>query len=247
MSKKKKGETPPSRKKPGQPSKPDDVESDERVIRVRERFSRAEARMKMFDRLSVDIESKLKEERKGPRPVLSNIEREIHRVERDWNASQRKLEDLKMQSRIRKVEIAKAEEEFRQQIHKDVDLEHPAELDPAQLESAKKMLEEKVKRITEAIGKYEQEIPVLIQEELAQRGRLEHLRIERESIKSGFRDLPIEKDPRMTSFLKEQRKQKKEYKDLKVEMEATISKVKGERGQQPKRPTDRSPRGKGDN
>ncbi|MCK4567537.1 MAG: hypothetical protein KAU48_09535 [Candidatus Thorarchaeota archaeon] len=217
-----------------------DVESDERVVRVREKFSHAEARKKMFDQLSVDIETKLKRERKGPRPVLSRVERQIHHAERVWKRSQLKLEDLKLQSKIHRAEIARAEEEFRHLIHKDVDLENPVEMNTARVESAKRKLETKVKRITTNIAKLEKKIPRLIQEELTQRGRLEHLKIERESIKSGFRDLPIAKDPRMTSFHKERRRIEKDYDDSKVERDHTISKVRGERKRKQGRKADQS-------
>ncbi|MFW9837907.1 MAG: hypothetical protein ACFFE7_10325 [Candidatus Thorarchaeota archaeon] len=205
-----------------------EVDSDERVIKVKERVSRAEARKKMFDKLSIDFEKKLKGEKKGPRPVLSKVERELHSVERDWKASQRKLEDLKMQSRMHRADIAKAEEEFRHLIHKDVDLEKPVELDTAKIESAKKKLERRVKRATREIAKLEKKIPGLIQEELVQRGRLEQVRIERESIKSGFRDLPIEKDPRMTSFRSQHHRINKEYDDSKVELDDIRVKVRKE-------------------
>jgi chromosome segregation ATPase len=214
------------------------VESDERVVKGRERFSRAEARKKMFDKLSVDMDKQLKKERKGPRRMLSKVEREIHHVERDWKTSQRKLEDLKMQSRLHRADIAKAQEEFSHLIHRDVDLEKPVELDTAKVESAKKKLERRVKRATRAIARLEKKIPKLIQEELVQRGRLEQVRIERESIKSGFRDLPIEEDPRMTSFLEKKRRIAKDYDDSKVELDDVIVKVRKERKKQ-RRKTDR--------
>jgi len=222
----------------------DDVESDERVIRVREKFSRAEARERMFAKLSTDMETRLKDERIGPRPVLSKVEREIHHVERDWNASQRRLEDLKMQSRIHRADIAKAEEEFRHLIHKDVDLEHPVELNAAKVESAKKKFERRVKHATTAIAKLEKKIPGLIQEELNQRGRLEEMKFQRESIKSGFRDLPIEEDPRMTSFHKERHKIKKEYDDSKVELDDIRVKVTKERKRKQSRKAATSPKKK---
>jgi chromosome segregation ATPase len=217
----------------------DDVESDERVIRVREKFSHAEARERMFAKLSTDMETRLKNERKGPRPVLSKMERDIRQVERDWNASQRRLEDLKMQSRIHRADIAKAEDEFRHLIHKEVDLENPVELNAVKVESAKKKLEQRVQRATKAIAKLEKKIPGLIQDELTQRGRLEQIKIERESIKSGFRDLPIEEDPRMTSFHKERHKIKKEYDDSKVELDDIRVKVTKERKRKQSHPADR--------
>lgn len=215
------------------------VESDERVIRGREKFSRAEARKTMFDQFSIDFEAKLKRERKGPRPVLSRVERQVHHVERDWKASQWKLEDLKLQSKIHRAEIARAEEEFRHSIHKDVDLENPVELDSVRIESARKKLEAKVKRITQEISKLEKKIPALIQEELTQRGHFEQLKIQRESIKSGFRDLPIEQDPRMTSFRKGRHKIEKEYDGSKVDLDDIIVKVKKERKMKQSRGSDK--------
>jgi chromosome segregation ATPase len=203
-----------------------DVESDERFIRVQERFSRAEERKQMFGKLSTDTETRLRKERIGPRPVLRMVEREIHQSENDWSASQRKLEDLKLQSKIRRAEIARAEEEFRYTIHKDVDLENPVELDTRRVEAAKKKLEAKVKHIIKEIGDLEKKIPDLIQEELNQRGRLEQFKIQRESIRSGFRDIPFEKDPRMTSLHKERRRIEKEFDDVKIERDDVAKKVR---------------------
>ena len=226
---------------PGKKSLDDftDVESDERFIRVQERYSRAEARKKMFDQLSMDMEKELKLERKDPRPVLSKVERRIHHKEQDWRAAQRKLEDLKLQSKIRKSEIKKAQQEFLHLIHKDVDLENPVALNPTRVESAKKKLVAKIQHVTKEVAKLEKEIPGLIQEELDQRGRFEKLRIQKESIRSGFRNLPLEKDPRMTSFHRERHKLQKEYNDLKVERDEVTHKVRREkkrkRGSQPVR------------
>jgi len=218
----------------------DDVASDERFIRVQERFSRAEARKKMIDELSIDIERKLKKERKGPRPVLSKVERDMHQAEMDWKASQRNLEDLKLQSKIHKADIERAKEEFLHLIHKDVDFEHPAKLDPVKVEAAKKQLARRVKHATTEIGKLEKKIPGLIQEELKHRGRLEQARGDREAIRSGFRDLPIEKDPRMTSFLREKHRTEKEYDDTKTELNDVVVKVRKERKQKQSRKAGKS-------
>ncbi|MFW9918550.1 MAG: hypothetical protein ACFFED_03055 [Candidatus Thorarchaeota archaeon] len=237
-----------SRGKTGEPDDfeiPKYIQSDERYIKVRETFAHAKERKKRFDILSVDVEESLRRERKGPRRALPRVEREIHNAERDWKASKQKLDDFKLRSKIRRAEIARAEEEFRHSLHKDVDLENPVELDAAKLESARKKFEEKVQQITKDIGLLEQEIPSLIQQELSQRGRLEQLRIERESIRSGFRDMPIEKDPRMISFLKERKRIDKEYDDSRGEMEKTISKVKAERKKKQQSRTDKSPMKKG--
>jgi hypothetical protein len=205
-----------------------DVASDERVIRVHERFSRAEERKKMFDKLSIDMETKLKNERKGPRPLRSKVDREIHQSEMDWKTSQWKLANLKMQSKIHKAEIEKAKEEFLHSIHKDVDLEHPKKLNAAKVESAKKKLERRVKGATKEIAKLEKRIPGLIQEELEQRGRLDQLRVDRESIRLGYRDLPVEKDPRMISFLREKHRVEQEYEDTKTKLNDVAVKVRTE-------------------
>jgi chromosome segregation ATPase len=174
------------------------------------------------------MEKKLKKERKGPRPVLSEVERDIHKVEMDWKASQRNLEDLKLQSKIHKADIERAKEEFLHTIHRDVDLEHPTKLDTTKVESAKKKLESRVKHATTEISKLEKKIPGLIQEELKHRGRLEQLRGNREAIRSGFHGLPIEKDPRMTNFLREKHRIEKEYDDTKIELNDVVVKVRKE-------------------
>ncbi|MFW9888627.1 MAG: hypothetical protein ACFFER_10615 [Candidatus Thorarchaeota archaeon] len=218
-----------------------DVASDERVIRVHERFSRAEERKKMYEKLSKDMETRLKKERDGPRPVMSKVQRDIHHAEIEWRATQGNLDDLKLQCNIRRAEIARAQDEFRHLIHKDVDLEKPVELDKTRMESAKKKLEAKVKRITKEIAGLEKQIPSLIQGELIQRGRLENLKIQRESIKSGFRDLPIEKDPRMTSFHRERFNIDKEYDDIKQERDDIVRKVRTEKKRAQKRQPSKSP------
>ena len=187
-----------------------DVASDERFIGVHERFSRADERKKMYDRLSKDVEKRLKKERAGPPPVKSNVDREIHHAKRDWKASQSNLEDLKMQSKIHKAEIERAKEEFLHLIHKDVDLKNPAKLDAAKVEKAKKKLERRVRKATLAISKLEKKIPRSIKKELEYLGRLEQLKGDREAIRLGLRNLPIDEDPRMTSFLRERDRVEKE-------------------------------------
>ncbi len=222
-----------------------DVASDKRVIEASARFSRAEERKKMFDKLSIDMETKLKQERIGPRPVLSKVEREIRQAEQDCSTSQRKLDDLKLQSNIRKAAITRAQEEFRFLIHRGVDLEHPVELDSVRIEAAKKKLEAKVKRITKEIGNIEKKIPKLMQEDLTYRGRFEQLMIQSESIRSGFRDLPIEKDPRMTSFHRERNNIEIEYDNAKKDRDDTIHQVRREKKRKQERLADKPPRRKG--
>ena len=183
----------------------------------------------MFDDLSIKLKNDIEKERAGPRPVLSKLELDMHHAEKDREEKQRKIEDLKLQSRIQRAEIEKAEEEFRWALDKDLDLERPKELDKAKIEAAKKRLEERVRGITAKIKSFEDQIPKLMNEELEQMGRVEKLKIQKEFIKSGMHNLPIERDPRMESFLREKKNVKEEFERRKVEYDNVIAKVRAEK------------------